>query len=329
MKIGNAIVLVTGANRGIGLAFTRGAARARRAQGLCRRPRSGQRHAARRRADPARRHAARRGRRGRGPRRRRHARDQQRRHRPAGGFLAADSEAVARRQLETNFFGVLRVSQAFAPVLSPHGGGGVLNVLSIASWINPRRAGRLCGQQVGRLVADQRPAPRAGGAGHAGAGAAHGLRRHRPRARGSTCPKTSPEDIVERALDGLEAGLDEVLADERTRLVKQGLDGATAELPAAARLTGFRSTVRQLRGVQRAHGLDRVGLVRALVGSVALHAREAQRQAAGVLRARLQVVERDLDHQLGPHVHGVGVARASRARAARASARRAARRSCP
>jgi NAD(P)-dependent dehydrogenase (short-subunit alcohol dehydrogenase family) len=36
-------------------------------------------------------------------------------------------------------------------------------------------------------------------------------------------PKTSPEDIVKRALDGLEAGLDEVLADERTRLTKEGL----------------------------------------------------------------------------------------------------------
>ena len=45
-----------------------------------------------------------------------------------------------------------------------------------------------------------------------------------------------------------------------------------------------------------------------LVRAVALHPREAQRQAAGVLRARLQVVEGDLDDQLGPHVHGVAVA---------------------
>lgn len=34
-----------------------------------------------------------------------------------GGFLAPDSEAVARRIFETNFFGVLNVSKAFAPVL--------------------------------------------------------------------------------------------------------------------------------------------------------------------------------------------------------------------
>src|SRR5204862_5543907 len=40
-----------------------------------------------------------------------------------GGFLAADSEEVARRQFETNFFGMLRMSKAFAPVLKANGGG--------------------------------------------------------------------------------------------------------------------------------------------------------------------------------------------------------------
>lgn len=51
-----------------------------------------------------------------------------------GGFLAQDSEAVARRLFETNFFGVLNVSKAFAPVLKANGGGALVNVLSMASW---------------------------------------------------------------------------------------------------------------------------------------------------------------------------------------------------
>ena len=50
-----------------------------------------------------------------------------------GGFLAQDSEAVARRIFETNFFGMLNMSKAFAPVLKAHGGGALLNVLSVAS----------------------------------------------------------------------------------------------------------------------------------------------------------------------------------------------------
>lgn len=41
-------------------------------------------------------------------------------------------------------------------------------------------------------------------------------------------PKTSPEEIVRRALDGLESGLDEVLADELTVQVKRGM---TADRP--------------------------------------------------------------------------------------------------
>src|SRR5690242_497841 len=43
-----------------------------------------------------------------------------------GGFLAADAEEVARRMFETNFFGMLRMSRAFAPVLAANGGGALL-----------------------------------------------------------------------------------------------------------------------------------------------------------------------------------------------------------
>ena len=41
-------------------------------------------------------------------------------------------------------------------------------------------------------------------------------------------PKSSPELIVARTFDALEAGADEVLADEQTRAVKQGLSAEPA-----------------------------------------------------------------------------------------------------
>src|SRR5215469_8930262 len=47
---------------------------------------------------------------------------------------------------------------------------------------------------------------------------------------------------------------------------------------------------------QRADGADRVRLVGALVGAVAQYPREPQGDAAGVALARLDSVERDLDH---------------------------------
>ena len=100
-----------------------------------------------------------------------------------GGFLAADSEEVARRIFETNFFGMLRISKAFAPILERHGGGALLNVLSVASWVSGGGLAAYFGEQVCRLVAHQCAARRTGGAEDAGAGAAHGLCRHRSHAR--------------------------------------------------------------------------------------------------------------------------------------------------
>ena len=151
-----------------------------------------------------------------------------------GGFLAADSEEAARRQLETNFFGMLRVSKAFAPVLKANGGGALINVLSIVSWIN---GGQLAADAATNSAAwsltnslRHELAPQ-----HTQVLALHMAFVDTDLARGLDGPKTSPEDIVKSALDGLEAGLDEVLADDRTRLVKQGLTAATPSyMPARA-----------------------------------------------------------------------------------------------
>jgi NAD(P)-dependent dehydrogenase (short-subunit alcohol dehydrogenase family) len=143
-----------------------------------------------------------------------------------GGFLAADSEEAARRQLETNFFGMLRISKAFAPILKANGGGALINVLSIVSWIN--------GGQLSAYAATKSAAwsltnslRHELAAQHTQVLALHMAFVDTDLARGLDGPKTSPEDIVKSALDGLEAGLDEVLADDRTRLVKQGLTAAT------------------------------------------------------------------------------------------------------
>jgi NAD(P)-dependent dehydrogenase (short-subunit alcohol dehydrogenase family) len=139
-----------------------------------------------------------------------------------GGFLASDSEEVARRQFETNFFGMLRMSKAFAPVLRANGGGAILNVLSIVSWIN--------GGQIAAYAASKSAAwSLTNSLRHELAAqktqvlALHMAFVDTDLARAIDGPKTRPEDIVKRALDGLESGLDEVLADERTKLTKQGL----------------------------------------------------------------------------------------------------------
>ena len=143
-----------------------------------------------------------------------------------GGFLAADSEEVARRQFETNFFGMLRMSKAFAPVLKSYGGGALLNVLSIVSWVNGGQlaayaasksaAWSLTNSLRSELAAQKTQVL-----------ALHMAFVDTDLVRAIEGAKSSPEEIVKRALDGLESGLDEVLADERTRFVKQGLTAPT------------------------------------------------------------------------------------------------------
>lgn len=139
-----------------------------------------------------------------------------------GGFLAPDSEDVARRLFETNFFAMLRMCQAFAPVLKANGGGALLNVLSISSWMN--------GGELAAYAASKSAAWSLTNAlrNELAVQKTHVLALHMAYVdtdltRGLNAPKSSPELIVQRALDGLELGLDEVLADELTQQVKRGM----------------------------------------------------------------------------------------------------------
>lgn len=142
-----------------------------------------------------------------------------------GALLAADSEAVARRIFETNVFGVLRVSQAFAPILASQGGGALLNVLSVASWVSggglaAYSASKSAAWSLTNALRMEMAAQNTQVLG------LHMAYVDTDLTRGFDVPKSSPEVIVERALDGLEAGLDEVMADELTAQIKAGLTAA-------------------------------------------------------------------------------------------------------
>ena len=142
-----------------------------------------------------------------------------------GGFLAPDSEEVARRIFETNFFAMLRMSKAYAPILKANGGGALLNVLSVASWVN---GGELAAYSASKSAAwsltnalrNELAAQKTQVL------ALHMAYVDTDLTRGFDVPKSSPEEIVRRALDGLESGLDEVLADELTLQVKRGMTAA-------------------------------------------------------------------------------------------------------
>ncbi len=144
-----------------------------------------------------------------------------------GGFLATDSIESARAHLETNFFGPLRLCKAFAPVLGANGGGAILNVLSVASWIHsPLLAAYGASKSAAwALTNSLRLELRAQGTQVLGM---HVGFVDTDLTRGIDLPKSAPEVIVRRTLDALEAGAEEVLADERARQVKQGLTAQPA-----------------------------------------------------------------------------------------------------
>lgn len=51
-------------------------------------------------------------------------------------LLRATDRGAAEREMRVNYFGTLDMCRAFAPVLSAHGGGAIVNVLSILSHVN-------------------------------------------------------------------------------------------------------------------------------------------------------------------------------------------------
>jgi NAD(P)-dependent dehydrogenase (short-subunit alcohol dehydrogenase family) len=49
------------------------------------------------------------------------------------GIIAAASLEAARQEMEVNYFGLLRVTRAFAPILGARGGGAIINILSLSA----------------------------------------------------------------------------------------------------------------------------------------------------------------------------------------------------
>lgn len=138
------------------------------------------------------------------------------------GFLDAQAADATREIFETNLYGLIHMSQAFAPVLAANGGGAIANVLSVASWIN---AGRLSVYAASKSAAW---------------GFTNGLRNElrgqgtqvvglhvgfidTDLTKGFDVPKVDARDVAAQLLDGIAEGQEEVLADDITRAVKQGL----------------------------------------------------------------------------------------------------------
>ena len=137
-------------------------------------------------------------------------------------LLAEDAEAAARDEMETNLFGPLRMAQAFAPTLKRNGGGAIINVLSVLSWINVAGSATYSVSKAAAwsMTNGLRGELREQNTQVLGVHVAY---MDTDMASHIDVPKTSPHAVAAQTLDALQAGDLEVLADDITRNVKAGL----------------------------------------------------------------------------------------------------------
>ncbi len=143
------------------------------------------------------------------------------------GPISTSDLAGIRAVFETNFFGALHVARAFAPVLGANGGGALLDVHSVLSWIG--LAGAYSVSKAAFWSATNSLRVELAPQGTQVVGLHLGYA-DTPMTVGIDAPKSDPADIVRVALDGLEAGELEVVADEVSANVKRGLSGPIGAL---------------------------------------------------------------------------------------------------
>jgi NAD(P)-dependent dehydrogenase (short-subunit alcohol dehydrogenase family) len=128
----------------------------------------------------------------------------------------------ARSEMETNYFGPLALSRGFAPVLAKNGGGAIVNLLSVLSWVASPTSGTYSASKAAAWTLTNwlRTSLREQGTQVVGV---HAGLIDTDMSRGLTRPKLEPVDVVLQVLHAVEADRDEVLADELTRQVKARL----------------------------------------------------------------------------------------------------------
>ncbi len=138
------------------------------------------------------------------------------------GFLNTDDPATAHADMDVNYFGTLSMIRAFAPRLKANGGGAIVNVASIASFVNfpvlasysaSKAATHSLTQGVraelkaqGTLVVGVYPGPV-----------------DTDMARGLDAPKVPAAQIAKATLDAVATGTEDVFPDEASANLRAGL----------------------------------------------------------------------------------------------------------
>jgi len=143
-------------------------------------------------------------------------------------LLGGDVDQI-RREFDTNFFGTLDVTRAFAQQLGGHEESYILNVLSVLSWLSLPWLGGYSASKSAEWALTNGIRQELAGQGTR-VGALHVGFMDTDLTAGVDQPKSDPADIARIAVDGIAAGDVEILADEVSANVRAGLAGGVAAL---------------------------------------------------------------------------------------------------
>jgi NAD(P)-dependent dehydrogenase (short-subunit alcohol dehydrogenase family) len=146
-----------------------------------------------------------------------------------GSSLLTGDPADIRLEMDTHFFGTLAVIRAFAPQLAEQENSAVLNILSALSWLTFPSTGAYCAAKsaewslTNALRLELAPQGTRVSSLHVGY-------MDTDMTRNVDAPKSDPAVIAKLAIDGIEAGDAEIIADEVSQRVQAGLSFGVAGL---------------------------------------------------------------------------------------------------
>jgi len=134
-----------------------------------------------------------------------------------------------RREFETNVFGTLSVSRAFAPVLGRHAESYLLNVLSVVSWFSAPHIGGYSASKSAEWSITNALRQELAGQGTR-VGGLHVGYMDTGMTADFDVDKLDPADIARITVDGIASGQSEIIADQLSQDVRSALARGVAGL---------------------------------------------------------------------------------------------------
>lgn len=142
-------------------------------------------------------------------------------------LLDGDIDQI-RLDMETHYFGTLSMIRALAPIIENNGGGAILNILSVLSWFSVGGTGYPAAKSAEwnmtntlRLALAPKNIKVSG---------LHVAFMDTDMTANVKAPKASPSDIAKIAIDGIEAESYEIIADDWSRKVQSDFAGGIPAL---------------------------------------------------------------------------------------------------